>query len=140
MPVLPDDGSRIVAPGFRTPSRSASSTILSAMRSLDDPPGFWPSSFAQIRTSGFGDSRCTPTSGVSPMRPRTSSYLTGSTRSRAAGDRGQDREHVAVGHLRVETLEVADVVVVLVDVDELVEAAAVVQKVAPQARVAIYEG
>ena len=54
MPVLPDDGSRIVAPGVSTPSRSASSIILSAMRSFDEPPGFWPSSFAQMRTSGFG--------------------------------------------------------------------------------------
>ena len=54
MPVLPDDGSRIVAPGLSTPSRSASSIILSAMRSFDEPPGFWPSSLAQMLTSGFG--------------------------------------------------------------------------------------
>ena len=33
---------------------SASSIILSAMRSFDEPPGFWPSSLAQMRTSGFG--------------------------------------------------------------------------------------
>ena len=56
MPVLPDDGSRIVAPGVSTPSSSAISIILSAMRSFDEPPGFWPSSLAQILTSGFGDS------------------------------------------------------------------------------------
>ena len=73
MPVLPDDGSRIVSPGCSTPSFSASSTIFSAMRSFDDPPGFWPSSLAKMRTSGFGDSSWMPTSGVLPMRPRTSS-------------------------------------------------------------------
>ena len=58
MPVLPDDGSRIVSPGVQhavAPRRARSSS--SAMRSFDDPPGFWPSSLAQIRTSGFGRQR-----------------------------------------------------------------------------------
>ena len=40
MPVLPDDGSRMVAPGDRVPSASASRIIARAMRSLTDPPGF----------------------------------------------------------------------------------------------------
>ncbi len=40
MPVLPDDGSRMVSPGWRKPSRSAISIIFSAMRSFADPPGF----------------------------------------------------------------------------------------------------
>src|SRR5690349_21783281 len=109
MPVLPDDGSRIVEPGARTPSCSASSIIFSAMRSLDEPPGFWPSSFAQIFTAGFGDSWCTPTSGVLPISPRTESCL--GTRSRAARDGGDDRHDVAVGERGVEPVEVPDVVV-----------------------------
>src|SRR5439155_20971213 len=121
MPVLPDDGSRIVAPGFSTPSRSASSIILSAMRSFDEPPGFWPSSFAQILTPDLGDSWCTPISGVSPISPRTESNF--GTRSRAARDGGEDRQHVAVLHRGVEPVEVADVVVVLVDIHELVQPA-----------------
>src|SRR3954454_11518083 len=117
MPVVPDDGSRIVAPGCKVPSRSASSIILSAMRSFEEPPGFWPSSLAQILTSGFGDSWCTPTSGVLPIRPRMSSNF--GTRSRAARDRRQDRQHVAARELGVEAVEVPDVVVLFVDVDEL---------------------
>ena len=59
--------------------------------------------------------------------------------SRAAGDRGEDREHVAVGDLGVEAVEVTDVVVVLVDVHELVQAAGVVEQVAAQAGVALDE-
>src|SRR6478609_10658351 len=121
MPVLPDDGSRIVAPGRSAPSSSASSIILRAMRSLDDPPGFWPSSFAQIFTPGLGDSWCTPTSGVLPISPRTLSCF--GTCSSAARDRGEDGQHVAVLQIGVEATEVADVVVVLVDVHELVQAA-----------------
>ena len=68
-----------------------------------------------------GDSWCTPTSGVLPISPRMLSCF--GTRSRAARDRGEDREHVAVGELGVEAVEVADVVVVLVDVHELVQPA-----------------
>src|SRR5947207_11339523 len=130
MPVLPDDGSRIVAPGVSAPSSSASSIILSAMRSFDEPPGFWPSSLAQMRTSGFGESSCTATSGVLPISPRTESNL--GTRS-PAGDRGEDRQDVAVGELGVEAVEVTDVVVVLVDVHELVQATGVVEQVGAQA-------
>src|SRR5205823_5806489 len=73
MPVLPEVGSRMVAPGFRRPSRSASSTMALAMRSFSEPVGFWPSSFAHMRTPGFGDSRWMPTSGVSPIAARMSS-------------------------------------------------------------------
>ena len=40
MPVLPDDGSMMVCPGLREPSRSASSMSDLAMRSLTDPAGF----------------------------------------------------------------------------------------------------
>src|SRR5438876_5939430 len=137
MPVLPDDGSRIVAPGVSAPSSSASSIILSAMRSFDEPPGFWPSSLAQMRTSGFGESSCTPTSGVLPISPRMESNR--GTRSRAARDGGEDRQDVAIGELGVEAVEVTDVVVVLVDVHELVQATGVVEQVGAQAGVAIDE-
>src|SRR5262249_41858038 len=127
MPVLPDDGSRIVEPGASTPSRSASSIIFSAMRSFADPPGFCPSSFAQILTCGLGDSWCTPTSGVLPIRPRTESCF--GTCSDAARDGGDDRHDVAVGERGVETVQVTDVVVVLVDVHELVQPARRVEQV-----------
>ena len=63
---LEDRVARRAARRLPRPARSSSS----AMRSFDEPPGFWPSSLAKIRTSGFGDSACTPTSGVSPMSPR----------------------------------------------------------------------
>ena len=39
-PVLPEVGSTITPPGLSLPSRSAVSTIRSAMRSLTEPPGF----------------------------------------------------------------------------------------------------
>ena len=46
MPVLPEVGSRIVWPGSIAPSASAASIIDLATRSLTDPVGLWPSSFA----------------------------------------------------------------------------------------------
>ncbi len=71
MPVLPEDGSMIVRPGVRVPSSSASVIIASAMRSLTDPAGFWPSIFARMRTSGFGLSSLTSTIGVLPIMSST---------------------------------------------------------------------
>ncbi len=62
--MLPDDGSTMVCPGCRWPCFSASSIIALAMRSLTEPNGFWLSSLARIRTSGFGDSAETSTIGV----------------------------------------------------------------------------
>src|SRR5712664_1922147 len=97
-----------------------------------------------MRTAGFGESACTPTSGVLPMRSRIDSYLISDRRRRlrllrrrsakppsspppparlSPGDGGEDGDDVAVGHLGVELVEVTDVVVVAVHVDELVEAA-----------------
>jgi hypothetical protein len=57
MPVLPELDSSTVTPGPSRPSFSASSTIALAARSLTDPPGFWPSSLARMRTRGFGAQR-----------------------------------------------------------------------------------
>ena len=54
MPVLPEVGSRIVWPGAIAPFSSASSIIERATRSLTEPVGLWDSSFAQMRTPGFG--------------------------------------------------------------------------------------
>ena len=86
MPVLPDDGSRIVCPGRSVPSRSAASTIASAMRSFTEPVGFWPSSLISNRTRGLGLSRLTSTSGVSPIRSRIeSSRATGAYPPATAG-------------------------------------------------------
>ena len=71
--IVTDDGSRIVWPGRSVPSRSAASTISSAMRSFTEPVGFWPSSFTSRRTRGLGLRRLTSTSGVSPIRSRIES-------------------------------------------------------------------
>src|SRR5215212_1096615 len=72
MPVLPDDGSRMVWPGASRPSFSARSIMARAMRSFTEPNGFWLSSLARMRTSALGESRLTSTSGVLPMRSSTS--------------------------------------------------------------------
>src|SRR5688572_6311469 len=135
MPVLPDDGSMIVWPGCRVPSASAASIIAFAMRSLTLPAGFWLSSLAQSFTRGFGLSTLTSTSGVSPMSSEIEPYRATAS-GHPARDRGEDRDLVAVGQLRVELVEVPHVLVVDVDVDELVELAVVAQHVAPQPGVA----
>src|SRR6266851_6166511 len=129
MPVLPDDGSSSVWPGFREPSFSASSIMQRAMRSLTEPKGFWPSSFTSRRASGLGDSELTSTSGVLPISPRT--LVKAAIRGRPSGagrlvgcasrHGREDGDQVAVLDLGVELVEVADVVVVLVHVDELVQ-------------------
>jgi hypothetical protein len=46
MPVLPLVGSSSSRPGVSSPDASAASIIATATRSLIDPVGFWPSSFA----------------------------------------------------------------------------------------------
>ncbi len=64
MPVLPLVGSSSSRPGSSSPEASAASIIAFATRSLIEPVGFWPSSFAYSRTDGFGVSRVSSTSGV----------------------------------------------------------------------------
>ena len=49
MPVLPEVGSMMVAPGFSFPEASASSIIALAMRSFTLPAGLKYSSFARSR-------------------------------------------------------------------------------------------
>src|SRR4051794_17680635 len=110
IPVLPDDGSRIVWPGLSVPSASARSTITLAMRSFTDPPGFWPSSFTRMRASGLGLRAVTSIIGVFPMR--SSPERAGDTNAALAfpaGDGRQDRDHVAVGDLGVELVEIPNV-------------------------------
>ena len=144
MPVLPDDGSISVAPGVSTPRFSASSIIERAIRSFTEPPGFMPSSLTRIRTSGFGLSAETSTIGVFPIRSRT---LGATPRSRPrdqltarrrppAGSRRRRPAPTLVSSL----LEVADVVVVQVDVHETVQRAVVGEHLAGQPRVGRLRG
>ena len=92
MPVLPDVGSSTILSGVSAPDASASWIIRSAMRSFIEPVGLWPSSFARIFTSLPGPNVGKPTKGVLPIAPRMSSART----RLPAGDRGEDRDHVAV--------------------------------------------
>src|SRR3954471_18983516 len=110
MPVFPDDGSRSVCPGVSVPSASASLIMLRAMRSLTEPPGFWPSSLARMRTAGLGLSWLTSTSGVLPMVARIEPKVAKGRRAAgsAAGDGRQDGHHVGVLHRRGQLVEEAD--------------------------------
>ncbi len=74
MPVLPDVGSRILSPCPIAPFCSASSISAFATRSLTDPVGLRDSSFAQIRTPGFGERRGSSISGVLPIDCTMSPY------------------------------------------------------------------
>src|SRR2546423_15195366 len=76
MPVLPLVGSSSSRPGCSSPDASAVSIIAFATRSLIDPVGFWPSSFAQTRTDGLGASRLSSTRGGLPTRERRLSATT----------------------------------------------------------------
>src|SRR5919202_1157048 len=67
IPVLPLVGSSRARPGSSSPAASAASIIPFAIRSLIEPVGFCPSSFAYSRTSPSGRSS---TSGVLPIRSR----------------------------------------------------------------------
>ena len=66
--MLPDVGSMIVPPGFKAPDFSASSTILTAMRSLTLPPGFMYSILAATVADPAGTTLVNFTSGVLPTR------------------------------------------------------------------------
>src|SRR5437588_1765207 len=140
MPVLPDDGSRTVCPGRNLPSASALSTMALAMRSFTEPPGFWPSSFTRIRAAGFGLSWVTSIIGVLPMRSSTErAGATRRPRALPAGDGRQDREHVGIGDLGVELVEIPHVFVVAVHVDEFVHRALVGHQLTAQQRKLAHE-
>ncbi|MCY1239887.1 hypothetical protein D9M72_527050 [compost metagenome] len=61
----------MVPPGSSLPSRSASSIIFAAIRSLMDPPGFRYSTFAKTVALMPSVTWLSLTSGVLPMRSRT---------------------------------------------------------------------
>src|SRR4051812_37747528 len=71
MPVLPDVGSTIVAPGASNPWLSAASIIESAMRSFTLPPGFSDSILPSTSAEPAGTTRASRTSGVLPIRSST---------------------------------------------------------------------
>src|SRR5262249_11558228 len=136
MPVLPDVESRIVLPATSAPDAMPSSIIFFAGRSLTEPPGLKPSSFASMRTPSASPSRTRriSTIGVFPMRSSTECTAGGPPAGASgdrvrcaafrirllatAGDRGNDGHLVAGLHGRVEVLEEADVFAVHEDVDE----------------------
>ena len=64
----------MVVPGRSVPSASAASIIERATRSFTEPPGFWPSSLARMRTAGLGLSTLTSTTGVLPMQSITEAW------------------------------------------------------------------
>ena len=70
--MLPEVGSRIVLSAVSSPEDSAASIMARAIRSLVEPVGLFPSSFAQIRTPGREDIRGRPTNGVLPIADRMS--------------------------------------------------------------------
>src|SRR5438093_1543049 len=113
MPVLPLVGSSSSRPGSSSPAASAASTIASATRSLVEPVGFWPSSLAYSRTSGFGESRGSSTRGVLPTRSRRED----ATLLPTGHGREQDDGRVVVDR-RLEAVLRPDVLAFDVDVHE----------------------
>ena len=75
MPVLPDVPSMIVPPGLSRPLFSASSIILSAIRSLIELPGLNVSSLARPCPDTPRVMRLMRTIGVSPMVSRMLSQI-----------------------------------------------------------------
>src|SRR5262245_53252293 len=115
MPVLPLVGSRRRRPGSSSPDASAASSIALAMRSLSEPLGFWPSSFANRRTDGLGESRASSISGVDPTRSRSDA---GRVLASSTCHRWQQDELVPGANLGVEPLPGAHILAADVDVDE----------------------
>src|SRR5205085_884739 len=116
IPVLPLVGSSSSRPGSSSPDASAASIIAFATRSLIEPVGFSPSSFAYTRMDGFGVSRRSSTSGVWPTR--SSRLGTTIELGTAAGHR-REQDHRRPGRDgRLEPVERAHVFALDVDVDE----------------------
>src|SRR5712691_4666482 len=115
MPVLPLVGSMMRAPG----ASCASSSIAFATRSLIEPVGFWPSSFAYMRTDGVGASRCSSTSGVFPIRSSSEPAAL------ATRHRGQQDHCRGLVDGRLESVARAHVLALDVDVHERRDAAVV---------------
>src|SRR5205809_4382792 len=106
MPVLPLVGSSSSRPGSSSPAASAASIMANATRSLIEPVGFWPSSFAYRRTDGFGASRRSSTSGVLPTSSRREPAL---RTLEPTGHGGEEDDGRAVVDRGVEPVEGPDV-------------------------------
>src|SRR6266508_54882 len=117
MPVLPLVGSITCAPG----ARSAPSSIAFATRSLIEPVGFCPSSFAYTRTDGRGEKCRNSTSGVLPIRSRRDEAGRRSPTGHCREE--DDRRRLTDG--RLEALAGANVLAFDVDVHERRDAAVV---------------
>src|SRR5712691_6291906 len=142
IPVLPLVGSMMMrsVPGYRSPFSSAASSIASATRSFTDPDGLAPSSLAHSRTPGLGLKPGSSINGVLPMaRSMDVGIRTASSVmpfSLAACDRRQDRDDVTFLDRCFETLEVAHVLVIDIDIDEGPLLAGRQEKLASKTRVA----
>src|SRR5438445_9307346 len=113
MPVLPEVGSSSSRPGWSSPEASAALIMDSATRSLIEPVGFCPSSFAYSRTEGFGERCRSSTSGVLP----TSSRREPAVRTLEPTGHGGEKDHGrAGGDFRVQPVERPDVLTLDVDV------------------------
>src|SRR4029079_18766753 len=115
MPVLPLVGSSSSRPGSSSPDASAASIMALATRSLIEPVGFWPSSFAYMRTDAFGVTRFSSRSGVLPTR---SSRSPATVRLGATGHRRQEDHGGPELHRRVEPIQGAHVLALDVHVHE----------------------
>src|SRR6476659_404795 len=106
MPVFPLVGSSRRVPGRRSPEASPASSIAFATRSLIEPDGFWPSSFATMRTPGLGERRESSTSGVDPTRSRSDAAIVLESATRHGGE----EDHLVSGaDARLEPVAGADV-------------------------------
>src|SRR5438067_221956 len=135
MPVLPDVGSRSSRPGSSSPTASAAPIIARATRSLIEPVGFWPSSFAYSRTDGFGARRGSSTSGVLPTSSRREPAVWG---LEPTGHRGEQDDRGTVVDRRVEPVERPNVLSLDVDVHERRDVV-VLDELRPQPREAGHE-
>src|SRR2546423_13623053 len=135
MPVLPEVGSSSSRPGSSSPAASAASIMPSATRSLIEPVGFWPSSFAYRRTDGFGARRRSSTSGVLPT---SSSREPAVRRLEPTGHGGEEDDRGAVLDGRLEPVERPDVLSLDVDVHERRDVV-VLDELRPQRREAGHE-
>jgi hypothetical protein len=107
IPVFPDVLSTMVPPGCRSPLRSAARTMLSAVRSLMEPPGFSDSSFAKTVPGRPLLSVSRGTSGVEPTRASTAS-ASASMSTAGAACRGSPSSPVVVLMLLRPIFSVSD--------------------------------
>src|ERR1700746_3079724 len=135
MPVLPEVGSSSSRPGSSSPAVSAASIIDSATRSLMEPVGFWPSSFAYSRTEGPGARRRSSTSGVFPTSSRREPPV---RRLEPTGHGGEGDDARAVPDRGVEAVERPHVLSLEVDVHERRDVT-VLHELRPKAREAGHE-